>query len=156
MSITWERMRSVSSQSYSRAEPTQGRAVCRSVCGGVPYQPQCNQSVCSGQLCPCRLLIFRDRLVGLISILFLQLMINMASAPSSTARSSSPRRQERSGNLVRRLALQVSFWKWSTYAAAKCFLAVSSTWATMCFQPSRWIFSRLCNGRTASVTQVGM
>ena len=36
-----------------------------------------NQSVCSEQLWPCRLLIFRNPLVDLISFLFLQLMINM-------------------------------------------------------------------------------
>ena len=41
--------------------------------------------------------------------------------------------------------------------SAMCCLAFSSTWAgswsTMCLQLLKWIFSRLCNARTASFTQ---
>ena len=122
--------------------------------------PHCNQSLCSGPLWPCTLLIFRDRLVGLISFLFLHLTrqhgisvifvsrfffahrqnevaISCGALPCKSPSGSGPR-----------LPLR------SSVSSARCCLALSNTWAgswaTMCLQLLRWIFSRLYNERTAS------
>ena len=72
-------------------------------------QPQCEQPLCSGLLWPCRLLIFRDRFVGLVPFLFWHLARQHGLRVIFVGMFFFVQRQDGSGNLVRRLVLQVSF-----------------------------------------------